>query len=436
MGHGGARALLAVAQGGVEDEDAVLLGLRWRGHDVGSFSPFAPALVGRSWVPCLRSPLSAQAQTPGRPSGDHKEQEPAENEGTAGTGLSLPGDRADIAARRHHIRPRHARSRNRTAFILGCPAVLAEERPASQARMAPDARAGMLTLSPSPAGERSLCDHRGHVDLEQHARDGERVDHEKRIGRDRPIPVSFPPALGDVRLEADIGDVDDLLHRIRQRGAMHSQQALDLVIGIPALLVGVADMPDGGARARGSVLVLGADPREIDGLARPSDGDDLAEAPLRPFRWIVALDVQALRQRRVSGDGCSHDDGECGPRRVGKSAERAVPTRIDAGHSLSSAAARWFDDHHVRAWARRTRSGWDWPGKFAWACAFALRWRSELSCAVRSIGSASRLPAVVPAHSASKTRVNALMLGTYIPESVVMGPRLRGDDSMCADESD
>jgi len=38
--------------------------------------------------------------------------------------------------------------------------------------------------------------------------------------------------------------------------------------------------------------------------------------------------------------------------------------------------------------------------------------------------------AVVPAHSASKTRVNALMLGTYIPETVVMGPRFRGDDSM------
>src|SRR5262249_51600768 len=161
MGHGGARALLAVAQGGIEDEDAVLLGLRWRAHD--GFSPsrrLRPLSWGARWVPCLRSPLSAQAQTPGRPSGDHKEQEPAENEG-AGTGLGPPGDRADIAARRHHIRPRHARSRNRTAFFLGCPAVLAEERPASQARMAPDARAGMLTLSPSPAGERSLCDHRG-----------------------------------------------------------------------------------------------------------------------------------------------------------------------------------------------------------------------------------------------------------------------------------
>ena len=76
-------------------------------------------------------------------------------------------------------------------------------------------------------------------------------------------------SLGDVGLEANIGDVNDLLHRIRQRGAMRGQQALDLVIGIPALLVGVAEMPDRSARARGSVLVLGADPGEIDGLARP-----------------------------------------------------------------------------------------------------------------------------------------------------------------------
>jgi hypothetical protein len=36
---------------------------------------------------------------------------------------------------------------------------------------------------------------------------------------------------------------------------------------------------------------------------------------------------------------------------------------------------------------------------------------------------------VVPAHSASKARVNALMLGTHIPGSVVMGSRFRGNDS-------
>src|SRR5262249_17294309 len=118
MGHGGARALLAVAQGGVEDEDAVLLGLRWRAHNVKSFSSFAPSL-GRSVGFRRRGPREAPGRkTPSRPSGDDKEQEPAENEGAAGTGLSPPGDRADIAARRHYIRPRRARSRNRIAFIL------------------------------------------------------------------------------------------------------------------------------------------------------------------------------------------------------------------------------------------------------------------------------------------------------------------------------
>jgi hypothetical protein len=35
---------------------------------------------------------------------------------------------------------------------------------------------------------------------------------------------------------------------------------------------------------------------------------------------------------------------------------------------------------------------------------------------------------VVPAHSASKTRVTALMLGIHILEALVMGPRVRGDD--------
>src|SRR5437870_4361457 len=51
-------------------------------------------------------PLSAQARTPARPSGDAKEQEPAENEGGAGPGLRPPGDRAEIAADRHRF-PRH-----------------------------------------------------------------------------------------------------------------------------------------------------------------------------------------------------------------------------------------------------------------------------------------------------------------------------------------
>ena len=52
--HGGAGRLLAVAQGGVEDDDAVLLGLSLRGHD---WSLVWRPASGRSWVPwCRRRP--------------------------------------------------------------------------------------------------------------------------------------------------------------------------------------------------------------------------------------------------------------------------------------------------------------------------------------------------------------------------------------------
>ncbi len=55
--------------------------------------------VGRSWGPWLGQPLSAQAQTPSRPSGATKKQEPTENEGGAGGGhFGRPGHRAQIAA--------------------------------------------------------------------------------------------------------------------------------------------------------------------------------------------------------------------------------------------------------------------------------------------------------------------------------------------------
>src|SRR5262249_16831109 len=47
----------------------------------------------------------------------------------------------------------------------------------------------------------------------------------------------------------------------------------------------------------------------------------------------------------------------------------------------------------------------------------------------RSLNGSTRTATVVPAHSASKTRVNALMLGTHIPEPVIMGPRVRGADN-------
>ena len=108
VGHGGAGALLAVAQGGVENDDAVLLGLGWSGHDLSPFRLHPPGtcfgLLGARGFRGSIQPLSAQAQTPSRPSGGDKEQEPAENEGGAGGGhIGRPVHRADMVAGRHHL---------------------------------------------------------------------------------------------------------------------------------------------------------------------------------------------------------------------------------------------------------------------------------------------------------------------------------------------
>ncbi len=111
MRHGGAGALLAVAQRGVEDDDAVLLGLVGGGHwdwvllvaralDLGALM----GSVGSA------HPLSAQAHAPVRPSGDAKEQEPAESEGSAGPGLAgPPGDQRQICGASKPLLPRAAR---------------------------------------------------------------------------------------------------------------------------------------------------------------------------------------------------------------------------------------------------------------------------------------------------------------------------------------
>src|SRR6202163_191460 len=57
MRHGGAGRLLAVAQGGVENDDAILLGWCWRGHGKGPSGARAAGSRpgGRSWVPWCRS---------------------------------------------------------------------------------------------------------------------------------------------------------------------------------------------------------------------------------------------------------------------------------------------------------------------------------------------------------------------------------------------
>ena len=135
--HGRAGALLAVAQGGVENDDAVLLGLGWSGHGSGP-SRLRPAPDMGFWalVGSVASgqPLSAQAQTPSRPSGGDKEQEPAENEGSAGTSLAgCPFDRIEIVANRHAL-PSASRLRRtvKTALSLKAAAVVTDRSPAAQ----------------------------------------------------------------------------------------------------------------------------------------------------------------------------------------------------------------------------------------------------------------------------------------------------------------
>ena len=75
-------------------------------------------------------------------------------------------------------------------------------------------------------------------------------------------------ALAEREPVTQVGDVGRDLHRIAQARAMVGEHALDLVVGVAALLQKVAVVPDVAAR---SVLVLGADAGEIDelGVADP-----------------------------------------------------------------------------------------------------------------------------------------------------------------------
>ena len=127
MRHRRAGALLAVAQGGIEDEDAVLLRPRgrgvfrlggwclrfgrrrlgWRGHGSGSFW-IAPGGLLRQGAKTsgkvlglsgCRRPLSAQAQTPRRRSGGAKKQEPGIPDPRTANGVRAAPDEADPAFR-------------------------------------------------------------------------------------------------------------------------------------------------------------------------------------------------------------------------------------------------------------------------------------------------------------------------------------------------
>ncbi len=100
VGHGGAGRLLAVPQGGVEYDDAVLVGRGLRGHGNVSFCSNRAAAAPSG---CVHIPLSAQARTPGRPSGADKEQDPKHKGSIRPGRCSPPSDRADMAPHRHAV---------------------------------------------------------------------------------------------------------------------------------------------------------------------------------------------------------------------------------------------------------------------------------------------------------------------------------------------
>ena len=54
------------------------------------------------------------------------------------------------------------------------------------------------------------------IDLKEHAGYSKATDHEKRIGWDWTVAVRLPSTLRNIRLVANVGDIDYLLDCIRQ----------------------------------------------------------------------------------------------------------------------------------------------------------------------------------------------------------------------------
>src|SRR5262249_16818890 len=161
-----------------------------------------------------------------------------------------------------------------------------------------------------------------------------------------------------------------------------------------------------GGKERASLRAAGGLPRQYPRAHRPR--------ARRSARRGAAAAV-SLRQRFHRDRSAAHAGAQAVARGVAAAARRPLGARISRVRAVGR-AARLAWPHGARPSVRRdgTRRG------RAAACGAGGILLMEVPAAL----------AVVPVHSASKTRVNALMLGTHIPETVVMGPRFRGDDSM------
>ena len=106
---------------------------------------------------------------------------------------------------------------------------------------------------------------------------------------------------------AQIGDVGRDLHHVVEVGAVMREYALDLVVGVAALLQEVAVVADVPARP---VLILGADAGEIDelGIADARHRYRLGEDAFGPGAVGEFLDLDGA----VLGVACGGEEGEDG----------------------------------------------------------------------------------------------------------------------------
>ncbi len=175
-----------------------------------------------------------------------------------------------------------------------------------------------LTLRPATCSGRRLLrgDDRGDVDLDDHLRERQRADADQGVHRELDAAPGFADALAHGDAVAQVGDVGRDLDDVGERRAVMRQHALDLVVGVFALLEEIAVVADVAALA---VLVFGADAGEIDelGVADVRHRHRLGEDALGPFAVIelVDLDLAVLRmggggeQRKGEQHGEAAQDG-------------------------------------------------------------------------------------------------------------------------------
>ena len=133
---------------------------------------------------------------------------------------------------------------------------------------------------------------RGGVDLDDHLRERQRGDADQRVGGELDAAPGLADALAEREPVAQVRDVGRDLHHVGERRAVVGEHALDLVVGVLALLKEIAVVPDVAALA---VLILGADPGEIDelGVADAGYRHRLGENALGPFAVVEFLDLDA-----------------------------------------------------------------------------------------------------------------------------------------------